>query len=96
MLTSFNPTKPTTNVRNATMPVTKHGKRYGCVTKKCPNECGHLVAGLLKIPPMIGLRRRLAPISCAFQIFTHPSVIPALHMIGIRAKASPMFVASVN
>lgn len=72
MLTSFNPTKPITNVRNATMPVTKHGKKYGCVTKKCPNECGHLVAGLLKMPPMIGLWRRSISISRAFQVFHIP------------------------
>lgn len=54
--------KPITNVNEAILAATRQGRKYGCSLKRLilPKTFGHLVAGLLKTPPMIGLRKVLA------------------------------------
>lgn len=76
---SFNPRNPITNVKKERIPETRQGRKYGCSLKRVilPKIFGHLLAGLLKTPPIIGA-----------------TVVPALHIRGIMAKASPILVES--
>jgi len=62
ILTSLSPIKPITNVNEARLAATTQGKKYGCSLKRIilPKMSGHLVAGSLRTPPMIGLQNLLA------------------------------------
>jgi len=94
----LSPIKPITNVNEARLAATIQGRIYGCSSKRVipPKTSGHLVAGLLRTPPIIGLQNLLAVQPEDPSDETYAIVLPALHMSGIRAKASPTLVESVN
>ena len=60
--TSFNPKNEIIKITIAINPDVAQGRKYGCCRKYCirPKVSGHLVAGLEREPPIMGLGERLS------------------------------------
>jgi len=58
-ITSFNPTVPMRNVDKDMIAAARHGRRNGCSMKRkiFPKTFGHLLTGLLNMPPINGLQK---------------------------------------
>lgn len=59
IITSFNPIAPMINVDKDMIAAARHGRRNGCSMKReiFPKTLGHLLAGLLNMPPISGLQK---------------------------------------
>ena len=76
------------NVANAIKPATTQGRKYGCTRKncRCPKVSGHRVAGLARMPPIMGLENSTW-VCMAKDNYgaTYAIVEPMLHIKGIKA-----------
>lgn len=98
-LASLSPRKAKIKEKKAIKAAAAEGRKYGCSRRSCifPNVSGHLDEGRDRTPPRIGLWwhqiESLSEVICHPE--AHPIVVPILHITGIKANASAIFVGSV-